>query len=173
MQASDAVVAVETAADTAAVAAVHHAAFGRPNEARLVDRLRASAHPQVSLVARRAEQVIGHIFFSPVELAAARAGLLAMGLAPVGVVPAWQRGGVGGRLVRAGLDACRALGTRAVVVLGHPAYYPRFGFVPASRFGLRCEYDVPDEAFMALELVPGALGGAGGTVRYAPAFADV
>jgi len=172
MQMNNALIEVETMGDVAAVAAVHRAAFGQPNEATLVDRLRASAHPQVSLVARLADRIIGHIFFSPVELAGAP-DLRAMGLAPVGVVPEWQRSGVGDGLVRAGLDACRALGARAVVVLGHPAYYPRFGFVPAARFGLRCEYDVPDEAFMALELVPGSLTGAAGMVRYAPAFADV
>ena len=72
-----------------------------------------------------------------------------MGLAPMAVLPARQRGGIGSALVRAGLDACRQLGCTTVVVLGHPAYYPRFGFQPASRFALGCEYDVPDEAFMA------------------------
>src|SRR5262249_47306005 len=109
---NDALIEVEKVGDVAAGAAVHRAGFGQPNEATLVDRLRASAHPQVSLVARLAERVIGHIFFSPVELAGAP-DLLAMGLAPVGIVPEWQRSGVGGGLVRAGLDACRALGARA------------------------------------------------------------
>ena len=77
------------------------------------------------------------------------------------------------RLVRAGLAACRQAGARAIVVVGHAAFYPRFGFVPASRFRLRCEYDVPDDVFMAVELDPGTLGARGGLVRYHPAFASL
>jgi putative acetyltransferase len=96
-----------------------------------------------------------------------------MGLAPMAVVPAMQRHGVGSMLIRAGLDACACLGCDAVVVLGHAQYYPRFGFSPASMFGLRCEYDVPDEVFMALELQPGRLMGKSSTIRYHAAFAQV
>jgi putative acetyltransferase len=96
-----------------------------------------------------------------------------MGLAPMAVLPARQRQGIGSALVRDGLGRCRELGYEAVVVLGHPGYYPRFGFVPASRFGIGCEYDVPAEVFMALELVPGALRGKPGTIRYHPAFAEL
>ena len=96
-----------------------------------------------------------------------------MGLGPMAVAPEHQRAGVGSALIRAGLDACRALDRSAVVVLGHATYYPRFGFVPASTFGLACEYDVPDEVFMALELVPCALSDVSGTTRYSPAFSDL
>lgn len=164
----------ESAHDVAEVTAVHRAAFGQPGEADLVDRLRATARPQVSLVALRGGALVGHIFFSPVVIEAAPADLCPMGLAPVGVLPAHQHAGVGGALVRAGIEACRALGAQAVVVLGHPPYYPRFGFVPARRFGLHCEYVAPEDgAFMALEIVPGALAGVGGLVRYAPAFANL
>jgi putative acetyltransferase len=109
--------------------------------------------------------VVGHILLSPVTLAATPHPLV-MGLAPMAVRPGHQRSGVGSALVRAGLDACRAAGAAGVVVVGHPTYYPRFGFVPASRFGLSCEYDVPDEVFMALELQDGALAGHAGLVRY-------
>jgi putative acetyltransferase len=152
---------------------VERAAFARAEEADLVDRLRASVRPYVSLVAEVDAEVVGHIFFSPVTIAAAPANLQPMGLAPMAVLPARQRLGIGGGLIRAGLDACRGLGAGAVVVLGHAGYYPRFGFVPAVRFGLRCEYPVPDEAFMALELRSGALSGVAGLVRYAPQFAGV
>jgi putative acetyltransferase len=87
------------------------------------------------------------------------------------VLPEMQRRAIGSALVRRGLEEILAEGFDAVVVLGHPHYYPRFGFLPASRFGLRCEYDVPDEVFMALELRNGSLEHAAGMVRYHPAFA--
>ena len=96
-----------------------------------------------------------------------------MGLAPMAVSPAVQRKGIGSALVRAGLEECSRLGSCAVVVVGHAEYYPRFGFVPASRFGFVSEYDVPDEIFMAIELTQGALRGKGGTISYHPAFASV
>jgi putative acetyltransferase len=89
------------------------------------------------------------------------------------VVPAQQRTGLGSALVRAGLEQCRKLGFGAVVVLGHPDYYPRFGFSPAARFGIGCEYEAPQEAFMAIELQPGYLKGASGKVEYHAAFDEV
>lgn len=158
----------ETDADHEAVYAVHAAAFETTAEARLVTALRARARPLVSVVAEAEGAVVGHLLCSPMR-PVTPAGYV-MGLAPMAVTPARQRQGIGGALVRAGLDACRALGAGAVVVLGHPSYYPRFGFVPASRFGLRCPYDVPDEVFMALELHPDALHGISGLLHYHPAF---
>ena len=86
------------------------------------------------------------------------------------VLPAWQRKGVGSKLVESGLRECSDLGCQAVVVIGHPEFYPRFGFRPARRFGLRSEFEVPDEVFMATELIPGALAGRGGLVRYVREF---
>ena len=157
--------------DRAAVRRVNEAAFGQPDEADLVDRLRAQARPYLGLVAVIDGEVVGHIAFTPVALEPARPGLDARGLAPMAVLPTHQRAGVGTALVREGLAACRRDGAGAVVVLGHPTYYPRFGFAPAGGFGLRSEYDAPPEAFMALALVPGALDGAAGVVRYHAAFA--
>ena len=81
--------------------------------------------------------------------------------------------GIGGSLIREGLARCREVGACAVVVLGHPTYYPRFGFNPSSRFGIGCEYDVPDDVFMVQELRPGSLNGKSGIVRYHAAFKDV
>lgn len=156
----------EAPSDHAAVHDVNVAAFGREVEARLVAMLRNQARPLVSLVAEDAGTVVGHIMFSPVSLGGF-AGLM-MGLAPMAVAPARQRGGIGSALVRAGLGACRTFD--AVVVLGHAGYYPRFGFVPASRFGIRCEYDVPDDVFMVREMAPGRLDGKRGTIRYHAAF---
>jgi putative acetyltransferase len=158
----------ESPAD-AAVRAVHEAAFPTPAEANLVDLLRQQAAPLISLVAKDGDAIVGHILFSPVTIDG-RANLNAMGLAPMAVLPAHQRRGVGSSLVRAGLDVCRHRGVDAVVVLGHAAFYPRFGFQPASRFGIRSEYDVPDDVFMAIELRPGALAGPAGLVRYHAAF---
>ena len=152
-----------------AVHALNVAAFGQPGEANLVDALRAQARPTVSLIAEENGDVIGHILFSPVTVGGHR-GLL-MGLGPMAVAPSRQRRGIGSALVLMGLAECRSVGAQAVVVLGHPEFYPRFGFIPADRFGLRCEYDVPHEAFMALELCPAALGDISGTVRYHAAFA--
>lgn len=86
------------------------------------------------------------------------------------VLPSFQKQGIGSALVREGLDQCRQLGCDAVVVLGHAHYYPRFGFVPASGYGIRCEYDVPDEVFMLVELQPGSLQGLSGRVIYNEAF---
>jgi len=161
----------ENPADRAAVHAVNAAAFDTTAEADLVDALRAKARPLVSLVAEEGGAVIGHILFSPVSLDEDPAPGI-MGLAPMAVVPGRQRTGVGSVLVRAGLERCRKLGFGAVVVLGHPAYYPRFGFQPAARFGIRCEYDAPEEAFMLLELQPGFLQGATGTIHIHEAFRD-
>jgi putative acetyltransferase len=158
--------------DRAAIHTVNAAAFPTPAEADLVDALRQQAHPLVSLVAERDGAILGHILFSPVTLED-RTDLRIMGLAPMAVAPEHQRSGIGSALVRAGLDACKQLGFSAVVVLGHPEYYPRFGFSPAVRYGIRSEYDVPDEVFMAMELVPGALRDAKGTVRYHEAFSSV
>ena len=163
-------VRAERTADVDAVHELNRAAFEGPDEARIVDALRGAVTPLVSLVAEVDGAVVGHILFSPVTVGPAL-HLPLMGLAPMAVLPAHQRKGIGSALVRAGLDACRELGAVGVVVLGHAAYYPRFGFVPASRFGLGCEYDVPDDVFMTLELVAGGLAGHAGIVRYHEAFA--
>jgi putative acetyltransferase len=159
--------------DQAHVRRVNELAFGQPNEADLVDALRAAGAATVSMVAVRAGQVVGHILFSPVTVGSPSGDFSAIGLAPMAVLPDRQRRGIGSRLVRAGLDELRRAGHEIVVVLGHPAYYPRFGFVRASTHGIRWEQDVPDDVFLLLELRPGALAGRGGVVRYRPEFAVV
>ena len=161
----------ETENDLPAIREVNLSAFPTSEEADLVERLRRDADPLVSLVAEMNGSVLGHILFSPVELQVEFAPP-AMGLAPMGVRAEHQNQGLGSALVQSGLQACRELGAPAVFVLGHPGFYPRFGFIPAARFGLKCEYDVPEEAFMALELVPGALRGAFGVVKFHPDFLE-
>ncbi|MBD3672087.1 MAG: N-acetyltransferase [Planctomycetaceae bacterium] len=152
------------------VYAVNRAAFETLAEARLVDRLREEAGPVVSQVAEIEGEIVGHILFTPVTLDD-HPELPLVGLGPMAVHPDHQRQGIGSALVEAGLAACREIGAAGVVVLGHPEFYPRFGFVPASQFGIGCEYDVPEEAFMATELIPNAFDGSSGTVRYHDAFA--
>jgi putative acetyltransferase len=162
----------ECAADVDQIRQVNRAAFGTTAEADLVDTLRRRVEPFISLVAEEGGLIAGHILFSPVTLSSDEALPIA-GLAPMAVLPPWQRHGIGSALVHAGLDECRRFGFRASVVLGHPDFYPRFGFVPASRFGISSTYDVPDDVFMALELEPGALQAKSGLIRYDAAFAEV
>jgi putative acetyltransferase len=159
--------------DIAAIRRVNERAFHRPAEADLVDLLRERGKVTLSLVAIHEGRVVGHILFSPVVIEATGQSVAAVGLAPMAVLPDWQNQGVGSLLVKAGLDECRGLGHQAVVVLGHADYYPRFGFVPASRYHVGSEYDVPDELFMAVELQPGALAACAGTARYQPEFNEV
>lgn len=163
----------ENPADLKAIRQVVEAAFGRKSEADLVDALRRNGKRLLSLVAEQDGQIVGHIFFSPVSIESEAGSRSAVGLAPLAVLPEFQNCGVGSKLVRAGLDQCRNAGHDCVVVLGHPEYYPRFGFAPSSRFGVKSEYDVRDEAFMLIELKDGALGDLGGTVKYQPEFNEV
>jgi putative acetyltransferase len=163
----------ETAEDRALVRRVNELAFGRSNEADLVDALREKARPYISLVAIVDDEVVGHIFFSSVLIESGDHSFAALGLAPMAVLPAYQRRGIGSQLVREGLKESHRLGYDIVVVLGRPNYYPRFGFVPASLKGLRSEYDVADEAFMVAEMKPDALAGCSGLVRYHPEFSKV
>ena len=158
--------------DRAAVHAVKVAAFETPSEANLVDALREQAQPIVSLVAEDSGAIVGHIMFSAVSLVGHH-GLKVMGLAPMAVAPKHQRKGIGSALVRAGLEQCKQLGYIAVVVLGHPEYYPRFGFSPSTRFGIGCEYEVPEDVFMVTELQPAALSGITGIVKYHAAFSSL
>jgi putative acetyltransferase len=163
-------VRAEKPEDIEMIRRVNVAAFGRESEADLVDRLRGIAST-FSFVAVEFEQIVGHIFFSPVTIAGTcTEDLLVLGLAPVAVLPNYQRQGIGSLLIEHGLKECARLGFKAVFVLGSPKYYPRFGFIPAKMKGLGCEYSVPDEAFMVLELESGALAECDGMVKYRSEF---
>jgi len=162
----------EKESDWDAVHTVNVSAFETPSEANLVDTLREQAQLVVSLVAEENGEVVGHIMFSPVALPG-YPELKIMGLAPMAVLPEHQRQGVGSMLVRAGMGICKQLGFGAMVVLGHPEYYPRFGFSSSPCFGLGCEYQVPEDVFMAMELQPGYLRDAIGTIKYHAAFSSV
>jgi putative acetyltransferase len=163
----------ERSEDIAAIRQVNEQGFGRPNEADLVDVLRARGKTVLSLVAAESDRIVGHIFFSPVTIESGDRTFLAVGLAPMAVLPERQRCGIGSRLVKAGLEVCRNAGYDCVVVLGHPEYYPRFGFVPAIRYGIRSKYEVPDAAFMILVFREEVLRDGAGIVKYQPEFHEL
>ncbi|PCJ51365.1 MAG: GNAT family N-acetyltransferase [Candidatus Hydrogenedentota bacterium] len=165
---------LEIPADQEAIFRINAEAFERDGEARLVDALRDAGVLTLSLVAEVDGAAVGHIAFSPVTIETARGSVDAIGLAPMSVLKVHQRTGVGSVLVREGLLRLTDAGHASVVVLGHPAFYPRFGFKSAqSTYGLDNEYGAPDEAFMALELAPGALEDVQGLVKYHSVFASV
>jgi putative acetyltransferase len=156
--------------DHLAIYAITSAAFNGGEEADLIDRLRQAADPFISLVAELEGRVVGHILFTSVTITGPEGDSAGIGLAPMAVAPGLQRQGIGSALVESGLEVCREAGHQVAVVLGHPQYYPRFGFERASAHGIRWEIEVPEEAFMVLELAPGALVGRSGVVRYHPEF---
>jgi len=160
----------ETHQDTDAIRRVNEEAFGQNEEAGIVEKLRNRRALTLSLVAVQDDEVVGHIAFSPVKIESETSRFEAISLAPMAVLPDYQRKGIGARLVRTGLEECRRLGHEIVVVLGHPEYYPRFDFVPAKAIGIDCEFEVPDEAWMLLELRENALAGRSGTVKFPPEF---
>lgn len=168
-------VRAECPADINDVRVIHTLAFGQPQEARLVDALRAAPDlsPVISLVATRDEQVVGHILFTPIRIGEPPDVAQAMSLAPVAVLPEFQRQGIGDALVRAGLAQCARLGQKVVVIVGHPEYYPRFGFRSARAAGLEAPFEVRDAAFMVWEASPGALNGIRGMIEYAAPFNDL
>lgn len=162
----------EAPEDVAAVRNVVWLAFGQEDEALLVDRLREAEgfDPRLSLVAQVGGEIVGHVLFTHVVIKADERETPALSLAPLAVRPDNQRQGIGQLLTRRGLDVARELGHRVVVVVGHPAYYPRFGFVPALPLGIEDPFAERSEASMVVGLVEGALDGLSGEVVYPPEF---
>ena len=158
--------------DYKAIHEVNERAFEGEEEARLVESIRKSPEfiPELSLVAIREGRIIGHILFSIVRIRKDNNRTPILALAPMAVLPEFQRQGIGSQLIQEGLEQAKQLGYRAVVVVGHPAYYPRFGFYPAKPKGLEVSFEVPSEAFLVCELFPEALDGVGGIIEYPPTF---
>lgn len=169
------VIRPETPADREAIRRVHEQAFGRVNEADLVDAVRRSPGfiPGLSLVVEQVGRIVGHVMFSTAEVWDGERAVEVLALAPLAVLPSHQRQGIGSGLTREGIERARALGGRSVVVLGHPAYYPRFGFRPAAEFGILPPWGKPTPALMALALAPGGLDEVRGIVSYPAAFDGV
>lgn len=156
----------ETPDDVAAIRAVNLEAFGQDAEGRIVDALRANGAATLSLVAIDNGTVVGHIMFSPLAVGTVQG----VGLGPMAVRPSHQRQGIGSRLIEAGVARLRTSGCPFIVVLGHPEFYPRFGFRPAATYGMTCEWDVASEAFMVALLDPAAGNRLRGMARYRAEF---
>ena len=160
----------ETPNDLGIIREINRQAFGGEAEVQLIDRLRADGDVVLSLVAQIDGEVVGHILFSKLESETTGGSIKAVALAPMAVSPEFQERGIGTAMIERGLALCRERGYNVVVVLGHPDYYPRFGFSREKAQALKSPYSELGEAYMALELVPGALEGVSGSVRYAKAF---
>ena len=158
----------ETPEDRLAIGHVHRLAFGRDDEARLVDQLRDGGWARVSLVAEFAGQIVGHVLFSELEIVGEARTAAGLALAPLAVLPEFQSRGIGSALVRRGLEECGRAGHALVLVVGHPSYYPRFGF--STELARPLETPYAGDSFMAIELVPGALRNVRGRVAYPPPF---
>lgn len=159
--------------DIAAIRQVNEQAFGGSGEANAIEALRDRGAATLSLVAEIDDRVVGHLFFTPAAIETADHTWPALGLAPLAILPEYQRQGIGSALMKAGLAECARLGYERVIVLGHPQYYPLFGFMRASLYGIRPEWEAPDEAFMVLELQHGALDGVSGLAKYQPEWNGV
>lgn len=161
--------------DYEGISEVIRLAFGRDNEAKLVEKLRdaESYHPGLSLVAVDNDQIVGHILFTLILIKSDKKQTPALALAPLAVRPGRQQQGIGAALIEQGVQVCHKLGHRIIIVLGEPEYYSRFGFQTASKFEIYCPFPVPDKNFMALGLGRGVLREVQGTVVYTEVFYNV
>jgi putative acetyltransferase len=168
-----AIIKPETEADIPAIYEVNKLAFGQEDEAKLVDALRESDAfvRGLSLIATMGGEVVGHILFTKIKIRGNRGSQHdSLALAPMAVLPAFQKQGIGSQLISHGLVKAKELGYKSVIVLGHEHYYPKFGFVPAIKWNIKAPIEVPSNIFMGIELVRGGLKKINGTVEYSKEF---
>ena len=165
------IVRLETQDDICQVRILYEHAFEQAAEARVVDKLRLTCPEHLALVADDSGTIAGHILFTPSVIEGTGRRVHGMGLAPMAVMQSYRKQGIGSRLVERGLEILRARGCPYVIVLGHPEYYPHFGFELASKYGLVCQWEgIPDEAFMVAVLDNDALTGISGVASYRSEF---
>lgn len=171
MKLTDLIIRSETARDFDHICTVHDEAFGQDDEGKLVNRIRKGPNfiPELSIVVELEGLIIGHCLLSRIYIKSAQ-WIDTLGLAPVAILPKFQGQGIGSSLIEHSIRVAQDIGHPSVIVLGHPQYYPKFGFVKASEFGISCPFEVADEAFMALELIPHSLQDSPGEVCYPKEF---
>lgn len=152
---------------------VHRLAFQRENESKLIEKIRKGENfvPELSLVAEIGNEIVGHILFSKIKIIG-NSVFESLALAPMAVIPKFQKQGIGGKLIKKGFEKAKRLGFDSIIVLGHKEYYPKFGFQRASKWSIKCPFEVPDEVFMAIELTKKALERKAGTVKYPEEFME-
>ena len=163
---------MENEFDYQGIREINLCAFPGNDEALLVEKLRKSAEI-LSLVAINGDKIVGHVLLSPAIIENGDESFIALILAPVAVLPEFQNQGIGTKLIKCSLEEARKRGYSIVTVLGHPKYYPRFGFKPAKKYGIESPFKVPEESFMIFELVPGTLNHVSGVLKYSEAFDDI
>lgn len=152
--------------------AFENAEYSDQSEHLLVDKLRKSDAfiTELSLVAEVNHEIVGHSLLTKLKIKNSDKEYESLALAPVSILPEYQKQGLGSQLIEESLKIARELGYTSVIVLGHHEYYPKFGFKPASAYGIKAPFEVPNESFMAVELRDGSLENVRGTVVYPPAF---
>jgi predicted N-acetyltransferase YhbS len=150
---------------------VNKLAFQQENESKLIEKIRKSENfiPELSIVAEIDNRIVGHILFSKIKIIG-DSDYESLALAPMAVIPEFQKRGIGSELIKKGIDKAKELGFDSIIVLGHKEYYPKFGFQRASKWNIKCPFEVPDDVFMAIELTEKAFEGKAGTVKYPDEF---
>lgn len=152
---------------------INKLAFQGEEEGKLINKLREEDVDLISLVAEDGLNLVGHILISPAIIKSEDKSIEIAALGPMAVLPTYQRKGIGSELIKEGIRRCIKAGYVAIAVLGHPEYYPKFGFLPSVKYGITCEYEVPEEVFMILELHKSFLNEITGVVKYHPAFNEI
>ena len=161
--------------DLARIKEINDQAFEQEDEGRLINKLRQKDQfiPELSLIAEVDQNLVGHILFYPVKIISEDQKHITLSLGPMSALPEYQKKGIGSKLINEGLKRAKDLGFRSVIVVGNPEYYPKFGFTKASNWSIKVPFEVPDEVFMALEIVKGELQDKPGIIDYPKEFLEI